>query len=109
MPAKNSPLFSIIIPAYNVEEYISQCIESVLGQSTQDFELIIIDDGSTDQTGEICEKYTQDHPQYVKKQPQPSIISQTSKKVNTNYAKTSEKVNFTSVTSFDFAIQNHLC
>lgn len=47
--------FSVIVPVYNIEEYISQCITSVLEQSFRDFELIIIDDGSTDGSGKICD------------------------------------------------------
>lgn len=58
MPLKNNkPLFSVIVPAYNVEQYLPECIESVLAQSCQDFELILVDDGSTDHTGKICDEY----------------------------------------------------
>ena len=48
---------SIIIPAYNVEKYIEKCIESVLQQDLDNYEIIIINDGSTDKTNEILEKY----------------------------------------------------
>lgn len=48
---------SIIVPVYNVEKYINQCIQSVLSQDYPEFELIIIDDGSTDRTLEICNQY----------------------------------------------------
>ena len=80
-----SPLFSIIVPAYNVDEYISRCIESVLEQDESDFELIIVDDGSTDQTGKICDQYT-------KNLPHNSIISQNDRKVNRKPVKFTIKV-----------------
>ena len=52
------PLFSIYIPAFNSEKYIKECIESVLSQSFQDFELIIVNDGSTDNTHHILNGFT---------------------------------------------------
>lgn len=54
-------ILSIIIPVYNLEEVIGKCIESILKQSFTNFEILIIDDGSTDKTRQICEKYTNDH------------------------------------------------
>lgn len=51
------PEISIIVPVYNTERFVSKCIESILGQTFEDFELILIDDGSTDQSGDICDKY----------------------------------------------------
>ena len=48
---------SMIVPVYQVEKYIAQCIESVLNQTFKDFELILIDDGSKDQSGSICDLY----------------------------------------------------
>ena len=50
---------SMIVPVYQVENYIAQCIESVLYQTFQDFELILIDDGSKDQSGSICDSYAE--------------------------------------------------
>lgn len=48
---------SIIIPIYNTEAYLPRCIESVLGQTYGDWELLLIDDGSTDRSGSICDRY----------------------------------------------------
>lgn len=50
--------FSIIVPVYNTEEYVGACIESVLAQSYQNYELMLVDDGSTDNSGNICEEYS---------------------------------------------------
>ena len=49
--------FSVIVPVYKVEEYLPACIESVLAQTFSDFELILVDDGSPDRCGEICENF----------------------------------------------------
>lgn len=54
---ETQPYFSVIVPVYKVEKYLGQCIESVLGQGFVDYELILIDDGSPDSSGEICDKY----------------------------------------------------
>ena len=51
------PYFSIIIPVYNAESTISRCVDSILSQSFSDFELLLIDDGSTDKSAEICDRY----------------------------------------------------
>lgn len=48
---------SVIIPVYNVEQYLCECIDSVLAQSFWDLEVLLVDDGSTDRSGEICDEY----------------------------------------------------
>lgn len=53
----NIPQISVIVPVYNVEKYLSRCIESILSQTFTDFELLLIDDGSTDRSGEMCDEY----------------------------------------------------
>lgn len=53
------PFFSITIPVYNVGKYIRQCLDSVIEQTFIDFEVIILDDGSTDDSGNICDEYAQ--------------------------------------------------
>lgn len=51
------PEFSVIVPVYNAEEYLHRCIDSVLSQSFNDFEVILIDDGSADNSGVVCDEY----------------------------------------------------
>lgn len=60
------PLFSIIVPVYNVEKYLEECLDSIINQANQDFELILVNDGSTDGSGAICEMYKELYPKKVK-------------------------------------------
>lgn len=56
------PQISVIVPVYNVEKYLARCIDSILVQSFTDFEVILVDDGSSDNSGKICDDYkTQDN------------------------------------------------
>lgn len=57
MAQDNMPLVSVVVPVYKVEQYISRCIESILNQTHQNLELILVDDGSPDRSGEICDEY----------------------------------------------------
>ena len=52
-------VFSILIPVYNVERYLEQCLKSVLSQDFRDFEVILVNDGSTDSSSEICKDFSQ--------------------------------------------------
>lgn len=51
------PKISVIVPVYKAEKYLNECVESVLKQTFKDFELILVDDGSPDSSGKICDKY----------------------------------------------------
>lgn len=53
----HSPKISIIIPVFNAEKYLHRCVNSILAQTYQDFEILLIDDGSSDRSGEICDQF----------------------------------------------------
>lgn len=57
-----TPAISVIVPVYNTQKYIAECIESILSQDFNDFELILVDDGSTDESGKICDEYSNTDP-----------------------------------------------
>ena len=52
-----NPTVSIIVPVYNAQEYLRRCIDSILNQEYGDFELLLSDDGSQDESGKICDEY----------------------------------------------------
>ena len=64
-PKIENPLFSIIVPIYDVEHYLIQCIESVLAQDYSNYELILVDDGSPDNSIDICIKYAKQYSNIV--------------------------------------------
>lgn len=51
-------MLSVIVPVYNVDKYLKKCVDSILCQSYEDFELILVDDGSNDKSAEIVDSYT---------------------------------------------------
>lgn len=59
------PVISVIVPVYNAEAYLRACVDSVLSQSFPDFELILVDDGSPDQCGAICDEYRLQDPRVL--------------------------------------------
>ena len=59
------PTFSLIVPVYKIEEYLPKCIDSVLAQKNQDFELLLIDDGSPDGCGKILDEYAEKCPEKI--------------------------------------------
>ncbi len=59
------PLISIIVPVYNVEKYLPKCLESIIAQTFSDFEAILVNDGSTDNSGNICDSYAKKDKRFV--------------------------------------------
>ena len=59
--SKNNQLISVIVPVYNVDKYLHGCIDSLLAQTHKNIEIIIVNDGSTDNSGAICDQYASEH------------------------------------------------
>ena len=54
---KKQPLVSVVIPIYNVEAFVKRCVDSILKQTYQNIQIILVDDGSTDSSGDIIQQY----------------------------------------------------
>lgn len=66
------PLISIVVPVYNVAGYLPKCVESILAQKQDGFEIILVDDGSTDSSGAVCDRYAAAHPELIRVLHQPN-------------------------------------
>lgn len=64
--SSKSPEISVIVPVYNVEKYLEECIDSLLAQTFKNLEIILVDDGSTDTSGQICDRYAENHPEIIR-------------------------------------------
>ena len=53
----NNPLITVIVPVYNVEKYLTRCVDSIINQTYKNLEIILVDDGSTDSSPAICDNY----------------------------------------------------
>jgi len=59
-------LISVIVPIYNTEQYLALCLESLVNQNFESYELLLIDDGSTDNSGELAEDYAIRYPNLIR-------------------------------------------
>lgn len=98
-------LFSVIIPVYNVENYLRECVDSIIGQTCKDYELILIDNGSTDSSGTICDEYAATHDNVKVKHLIPNVMASGARNEGQKMA-TGEYVLF--VDSDDFYYDNHV-
>ena len=59
-------MISIVVPVYKVRDYLPGCLDSILANDTSDCEIILVDDGSPDDSGAICDRYAQAHPDLIR-------------------------------------------
>jgi glycosyltransferase involved in cell wall biosynthesis len=73
------PRISVLLPVYNAERYLGEAVESILGQTFRDFELLVIDDGSTDRSGEIIAEFAPSRPPHPLRAPRQCRVHQRAK------------------------------
>lgn len=61
-----SDLISVIVPVYNVEEYVEACLHSLVNQTYKNVEILVVDDGATDHSGELCDTFAKTHPGMIR-------------------------------------------
>lgn len=98
-------LFSVIIPVYNVENYLRECVDSIIGQTCKDYELILIDNGSTDNSGKICDEYAAKHSNVIVKHLMPNIMAAGARNEGQSLAK-GDYILF--IDSDDYYINSHV-
>ena len=59
-------MLTLAIPVYNMEQYLPRCMETMLAQTCQDFEILLVDDGSTDNSGQMCDDYAAKHSDFIR-------------------------------------------
>ena len=59
-------LISVVVPVYNVEKYLERCVDSIIKQTYKNLDIILVDDGSQDNSGKICDKYKEKYKNYKK-------------------------------------------
>lgn len=77
--------FSVILPCYNVEKYLNECVESILKQTFKDYEIILVDDGAKDSTPQICDEYAQKY-SFIKVVHQPNAGLSEARNTGTKHA-----------------------
>ena len=62
-----NPRISVIVPVYNVEQYLPRCVESILAQTYENLEILLVDDGTKDNSGAICDARTKESRRFTRK------------------------------------------